>query len=161
MSETQKTEPELGELLQKLVNRLSHRGQGKSFAIMNEASVTVPQIVLLHRVIEEDLHKPSDLARSLGMSGPAVSQMLDRLFQLDLIARIESPQDRRQRLVIATPKAKALCKRVARARGAEYAQGMAQLSAPLHAELKNVLMRTLAELERIDAAIERDRIFDG
>ena len=146
-------ESELGELLQRLVNRISHRGQGKSFAIMNDASVTVPQVILLYRVIHEKLHKPSELARSLGMSGPAVSQMLDRLFQLDLIARIESPEDRRQRLVTATPKAKALCARIANARSAEYAQGVAHLSAPLHAEFKDVLTRTMAELDAADAEI--------
>ena len=154
------SESELGELLQRLVNRISHRGQGKSFAIMNDASVTVPQVILLSRVIHENLHKPSELARSLGMSGPAVSQMLDRLFQLDLIARHESPDDRRQRLVTATPKAKSLCARIANARSAEYVQGVAHLSAPLHAEFEDVLRRALAELDEADSKIGYDAVAD-
>lgn len=147
MAKAAKTEAELGELLQSLVNRISHHGQGKAFAIMNEASVTVAQVVLLHRVIAEEVHTPSDLAHSLGMSGPAVSQMLERLSHLGLIARMESLLDRRQKLVIATPKAKALLKRIGRARGAEYAQGVAPLPAPLRDELRNVLTRVLAALD--------------
>lgn len=146
MNEATKADVELGELLQALVNRIAHRGQGKSFAIMNEASVTVPQAILLHRMINEKIQKPSELARSLGMSAPSVSQMLDRLFQLDLIARVESIEDRRQRLVEATPKGRALSKRIAAARNAEYAQGVAPLSAPLRAELKKVLARVVSEL---------------
>ncbi|QXX74854.1 MarR family winged helix-turn-helix transcriptional regulator [Methylovirgula sp. HY1] len=160
MKATAESEIELGELLQRLVNRISHRLQGKSFAIMNDASVTVPQVILLYRVIHEKLHKPSELARSLGMSGPAVSQMLDRLFQLDLIARLESPKDRRQRLVTATPKAKALCARIANARSAEYAQGVAHLSAPLRAEFNDVLARVLGELDAADAKIGCDDAAD-
>lgn len=156
MNTMAKPSGELGELLQGLVNRISHRGQGRSFAIMNEASVTVPQVILLYRIIHEDLHKPSALARSLGMSGPSISQMLDRLFQLGLIIRSDSPEDRRQRLVDVTPKAKALCRQIARARSAEYAQGVARLSVPLRAELRDVLARALAELETADAQAEFD-----
>lgn len=156
MNDAARADLELGELLQTLVNRVAHRGQGKSFAIMSEASVTVPQMILLHRMIYESLNKPSELARSLGMSAPSASQMLDRLFQLDLIARIESPEDRRQRLVEATAKGKALAKKVVAARNAEYAQGVARLPAPLRAELKNVLARVVAEFAIEDQQRERE-----
>jgi DNA-binding MarR family transcriptional regulator len=140
----------LGDLLQEIVNHVSHGPQGQALAIMSDASVTLPQVLMLRRLTEQRADSPSALARSLNMSASAVSQMLDRLFQLQLVRRTENPHDRRKKRITATPKAKWLIERLGRARSAEYAGGISRLSPALRRELAIVLSRVLAELQTLD-----------
>ena len=76
-----------GELLLALVDRVSHRG-GDTLSLMNEAGTTLPQILFLARLRQAGGGTASDLADRLNMSLPAVSQMVDRLFRLDLLSRV-------------------------------------------------------------------------
>jgi len=140
---------QLGDLLQEIVNHVSHGPQGRTLAIMSDASVTLPQILMLRRLIEQKADTPSALADSLNMSASAVSQMLDRLFQLQLVQRAEDPRDRRKRRITATPKAKCLVRRLGRARSAEYRDGVSRLSPGLRRELAAVLSRAVAELRML------------
>jgi DNA-binding MarR family transcriptional regulator len=154
MNGTPKSKESLGDLLMQLVNHVSHRPQAETLAIMSEASVTLHQVLLLNRLVHQEACRPSTLAQSLNMSLPSVSQMLDRLFQVGLVRRMENPNDRRQRRIAATPKAKALLRRLARARSAEYSNGVSGLSPGLLKELAEVLTRALAELratEKVEA----------
>jgi DNA-binding MarR family transcriptional regulator len=146
-----RTEP-LGELLQEVVNHVSHGPQGQTLAIMSEASVTLLQVLMLRRLIERKAGTPSALAHSLNMSPPAVSQMLERLFQLGLIQRTEDPDDRRKRRITATPKAKWLVKRLSRARSVEYGRGVSRLSSALRKELATVLSQAVTELRALGDA---------
>jgi DNA-binding MarR family transcriptional regulator len=139
----------LGDLLQELVNRVSHGPQGQTLAIMNEGAVTLPQVLMLRRLIEQRAGTPSALARSLNMSASAVSQMLDRLFQLELVRRTEDPDDRRRRRITVTPKAKWLVRRLARARSTEYRDGVSKLSPGVQKELATVLARAVKELRSL------------
>jgi DNA-binding MarR family transcriptional regulator len=136
----------LGDLLQQLVNLVSHRPQGETLAIMNEASVTLQQVLLLNRLIRQEATTPSALAEQLNMSLPSVSQMLDRLVQLGLVERTEDPRDRRQKQLAATAAAKSLHERLIRVRAAEYGRGVARLSPGLRAEFADMLERVLGEL---------------
>jgi DNA-binding MarR family transcriptional regulator len=134
------------------VNRVSHGPQGQTLAIMNEAAVTLPQVLMLRRLIEQRVESPTALAQSLNMSPSAVSQMLDRLFQLKLVQRTEDPHDRRKRRITATSKARSLVGRLGRARSAEYGAGISRLSPGLQRELAPVLMRAVAELRALTDA---------
>lgn len=136
---------QLGDLLQDLVNRISHRG-GQTLAIMNEASVTLQQVILSSRLLESGMTTSSELAASLGMSLPSVSQMIDRLHQLELVTRAEMSEDRRKKQIALTPKGRALLERLHKARSAEYEAGVALLSPRLREELELVLGRALQEL---------------
>lgn len=142
-----RAEPEqtLGDLLQAFVNRVSHRG-GQTLGILNEASVTLHQVMLLSRVVELGGSTPSELAATLNMSLPSVSQMVDRLHQLKLITRSEMAEDRRRKRIVLTRKGETLLARLHEARSAEYELGTALLSDPLRADLKKLLERGLREL---------------
>jgi DNA-binding MarR family transcriptional regulator len=136
----------LGDLLQELVNLISHRS-GETLAIMNEASVTLQQVLLLNRIAERGGNSTSsELAAALHMSLPSVSQMIDRLCQLDLVERVEMSEDRRKRRIELTHRGSELLLRIRGARSAEYEAGVIRLSAPLRADLKAVLKRALDEL---------------
>lgn len=136
---------ELGELLQEFVNRVSHL-HGHTLAVLTEASVTLQQVLLLRRLQHMGESTLSDLAARMRMSPPAVSQMIDRLFALELLTRVEADEDRRRKKVSVTKKGAALLDRVRRARAAEYAAGVSGLSAEVRAELLEVMRRALQEL---------------
>lgn len=140
----------LGDRLRRLVDHVSHRPQGETLRIMNQACVTLPQILLLNRLIGQKTCTPSALALSLNVSAPAVSQMLDRLFQLGLIGRTEAEGDRRQTDVAATAKAKSLMERLSRARADEYASGLKGVSPVVRKDLADLIGRALAELSTLD-----------
>jgi len=111
---------------------------------------------MLRRLIEHEADTPSALARSLNMSASAVSQMLDRLFQLQLVRRTEDPDDRRRRRVTATSKARWLVKRLGRARSTEYRVGISRLSPGLQRELAALLSRAVTEVRSLaEAGAER------
>jgi len=80
------------------------------------------------------------------MSAPAMSQMLDRLFALGLLARSEASADRRRKNLALTPKGRALLERIRKTRAGEYALGVSPLSSQLQAQLLRVLRRALPEL---------------
>ena len=134
-----------GELLLALVDRVSHRG-GDTLGLMNEAGTTLPQILFLARLRQAGGGTASDLADTLNMSLPAVSQMVDRLFRLGLLSRAEDAEDRRRKRLATTAKADSLLDRLTRARGAEYSRGVARLSPALRKELAAVLQKAVREL---------------
>lgn len=138
-------EAEAGELLQEFVNRVSHL-QGNTLTVLTEESVTLQQVLLLRRLQQMGESPLSELAARMRMSLPAVSQMIDRLYALGLLTRVEADEDRRRKKVAVTKKGAALLERVRRARAGEYAAGIAGLSARVRSELLAVLRRALKEL---------------
>jgi DNA-binding MarR family transcriptional regulator len=141
----------LGEVLQEFVNRVSHQ-QGRTLTVLTEESVTLQQVLLLRRLQQLGESTPSELAECMQMSLPAVSQMIERLFQLKLLTRQESPDDRRRKDIAITRRGGEMLERVRRARAAEYAAGVSGLSRKMRSELAAVLTRALEELpEKRDA----------
>jgi DNA-binding MarR family transcriptional regulator len=138
-------EQQLGELLQEFVNRVSHL-QGHTLAVLTEESVTLQQVLLLRRLQQMGESSLSDIAARMRMSPPAVSQMIDRLFVLDLLTRVEADEDRRRKNVGLTKKGVALLDRVRRARAAEYEAGVSGLTPKVRSDLLGVLRRALKEL---------------
>lgn len=135
---------EIGAMLQELVNRVSHRG-GEVLALMNDAGVTLQQVLLLTRLREAGESNVSELAERLGMSLPAISQMVERLYQLGLLSRVEDREDRRRKLIATTAKARGFLDRLVKARAAEYGAGIARLPPPLRLELARLLRKILTE----------------
>jgi len=135
----------LGDVMQEFVNRISHR-QGATLAVLTEESVTLHQIPLLRRLQRSGVSTPSALATLMHMSAPAMSQMIDRLFALGLLARAEAPADRRRKNLSLTPKGRALLERIRKTRASEYALGVSPLSSQLQAQLLRVLRKALPEL---------------
>ncbi len=136
----------LGALIAAFVNRVSH-GQGTTLAIMSEASVTLPQVLLLRRLQAAQYDGVTELAEAMQMSLPAMSQMLDRLARLGYVTRGEDANDRRRKLLTVTPTGKALMKRLERGRAAEYESGVSHLSSKTRSLLAAALQSALAELE--------------
>jgi DNA-binding MarR family transcriptional regulator len=135
----------LGDVVREFVNRVSHT-HGKTLAVLTSASVTLQQVLLLRRLESNVVSALSPLAEQMHMSLPAISQMVERLFQLDLVSRVESADDRRKKSVAVTVRGRALLKRIATARSADYAAGIAPLSPRIKKALARVLNEALEEL---------------
>jgi DNA-binding MarR family transcriptional regulator len=143
----------LGDLLQEFVNRVSHL-QGNTLSVLTEEAVTLQQVLLLRRLQQSGECAPSELGDLMHMSPPAVSQMIDRLFVLDLVTRTEASEDRRRKRIAITPKALALLERIRKARASEYAAGAARLSPKVRSELAKLLRQALRELpEEVEAQV--------
>jgi DNA-binding MarR family transcriptional regulator len=138
--------PKLGELIQRFVNRVSH-AEGRTLAILSEDSVTLHQVLLLNKlgnVGESTLSAMADLMR---MSPPSISQMIDRLVEIGLVARAEDQADRRRKRIGLTPKSQRLLERLYEARSADYLAGIATLSQRVRGDLARALAAAISELE--------------
>ena len=136
----------LGGLIEAFVNRVSHP-RGRVLNLMARAAVTVPQVILMNFALTTGGGTPSSLAATMRMSLPSVSQMVDRLVRLGLVARAEDPADRRRRTVNVTARGRRLLARLAAVRSAEYRAGAAGLSAAARARLAAALTQALRELD--------------
>ena len=151
MSRARAPTQQLGELLQEFINRVSHL-QGNTLRVLTEGSVTLQQVLLLRRLKQLGESSPSELAAVMRMSLPAVSQMVDRLFFLGLVTRVEAADDRRRKRIAVAGKGDSLLARIRRSRAAEYTAGTARISPSVRAELRSVLQKALRELpEEADA----------
>ncbi len=136
-----------GELLQQVVNRVAHGSSGRVLALMNDASVTLHQVMLLARV-RDGCELPSELAAATNVSMAAVTQNVDRLVRAGLLARAsEDPTDRRRRRFCVTRRAVVLLSRIEAARAAEYGEGLSRLDAPLLERLVLALRPVAEELQ--------------
>jgi DNA-binding MarR family transcriptional regulator len=91
---------EVGEVLFALVMEHHFKGLG-------EIELTLAQAQLLRLVRREPL-STGQLARELGVSAPAVTQLCDRLFAKNLIQRRTSDTDRRSVVLDLTPEGRSL-----------------------------------------------------
>jgi DNA-binding MarR family transcriptional regulator len=138
--------PKLGELIQRFVNRVSH-AEGRTLAILSEVSVTLHQVLLPNKLGNVGGSTLTEMAHLLRMSAPSISQMIDRLVEIDLVARAEDQADRRRKRIALTPKGRRLLKRLYKARSADYLAGIAPLSQGVRADLARALAAALSELE--------------
>jgi len=136
---------EFGALFEAFVNRVSH-SRGRVLNLMAEASVTVPQAILMNFALAAPGSTPSSLASTMAISLPSVSQMIERLARLGFLRRIEDLQDRRRRMIEVTPRAKTFLERLKVVRSAEFAAAAADLSDATRRSLSDALSQALKEL---------------
>jgi DNA-binding MarR family transcriptional regulator len=135
-----------GAALRRLVDLVSHRS-GLALAVMSEAAVTLPQVLLLSRVERCGTTSPTEIAAAIHGSLPAVSQMVDRLVHQGFLGRTEDPVDRRRKSVATTPEARAFLRKLGAARSAEYEHGLASVDPELLVELAALVERVIAQLK--------------
>ena len=144
-----------GEGLRRLVDLVSHRS-GAVFKLMNEASVTLPQVLLISRIEKSGPASLSDLAEGSTASAAALSQMIERLVQQGLLDRTEDSVDRRRKAIRVTARARAFLRKLEAARSAEYELGLAPLGDGLRTRLAGVLEAVVAEIEDARAGDRQD-----
>lgn len=69
-----------------------------------EEDITAAQAKALFKMHFFNINRPSDICKSLGVDGGAITRMLDRLEKKELISRTPDPNDRRSLLIAVTDK---------------------------------------------------------
>ena len=136
---------DVADALRRFVDLIAHRA-GKALSKMEEAGVTLPQVLVLAHVERAGSPSISTLAEGSPGTAAAMSQMVDRLVRQGWLARSESPDDRRRKAVSLTPRGARLLREIAHARTLDYAAGLSRLPPTLHAELNEWLQRAIPEL---------------
>ncbi len=143
MTET-KSPTALAELVGRFMGELHRHDAGRTLPLLQAAQLTTPQLAALEAVREPST--VTDVARALGVSLPATSQMLEKLVRKKLVLRQEAAQDRRSRAVVASARGRRLLERLAAARAARFDASLSRLAPPLRARLEAVLTDVVAVL---------------
>jgi DNA-binding MarR family transcriptional regulator len=121
-------------------------------ALMDDAGVTLRQVLLISRVERFGSASLSDLASDSFASAAALSQMVDRLARQGLLTRTEDSIDRRRKAIRVTPRARALLRRLEAARSADYDLGLRPLTPELRTRLAAALDEVVSAIEDAPAA---------
>ena len=141
--------PGLGALIGDLMKHVYRRSAGETLAILNDAGLTLPQLVCLNILDECGVRTVSAIASALRLSPAATSHLVDRLVSESLVVRIEDPVDRRQKRVTITAAGRRLVGRVERARTREMTEAVAGMSTEVVRQFSRVLVKVIAELSSL------------
>lgn len=112
-----------------------------------ELELTVVQVHALSSLAEAP-SPATRLAGSLGISGPAMTQLTDRLVRKRLIERRNLDRDRRAVMIALTEQGNRVVDRFRKRRGEVFAEALSRLSAPDQAEVMDALSKLVIALER-------------
>src|SRR4051794_3485510 len=118
----------LSQLVTELMTHIHRRSAGDTLAIMNEASLTMPQLVTLHILGHGGPRTVGAIAGCLRLSPAATSHLVDRLVKARLVQRAEAAADRRQKWLAITAAGRTLVERVTDERAREFSQVLGRLS---------------------------------
>ncbi len=90
--------------LQTWMETAMHRSIHAFIRRNRETALSLSQVSTLFRLYHHGPSSVNELAEHLGISVPAVSQLLDNLVNSGLILRTEDPTDRRAKLIALTDK---------------------------------------------------------
>ena len=134
----------LGRLIGTFMAELHRYDRGRTLPLLHRAGLTTPQLATLEALREPQT--PSTVARDLGLSRPATSQMIDKLVRKKLLHRTLGKVDRRQRSVVVNARGRALVERIHEARTARFEASLAALPAPIRARLRAALAEVVGAL---------------
>lgn len=85
---------------------------------IRESDLSFSQVNTMFRLYHRGASSVNQLAKHLGVTKAAVSQLLDSLIEADLIERSENPEDRRMKLIALTDEGKSLVRKTMTTRNA-------------------------------------------
>jgi DNA-binding MarR family transcriptional regulator len=149
MTTTSKADLELGYRLGAVMLRCMSADGGTAIRVIDESGLTFIQMkVLMTLSGAEEAPTLKPIAESLGLSLPSASRAVDGLVKRGLVARVEHPDDRRQRLLSLTADGHELADKIVAAR----LEGLGQFAASLSERERELLS------EALDLLLERDEI---
>jgi DNA-binding MarR family transcriptional regulator len=140
-----RTARDLNELLHDMMVAFGHTSGSDIVAVVNEADLTLPQIIILG-LLQQGPQTVSSLSEMIKLTPGAVSRLVDRMVRKGLVSRREGNDDRRQKMLSLTSAGRRLRDRVERASTGSFAAALSNLDSALAIELKNVLKRVVAAL---------------
>jgi MarR family transcriptional regulator, organic hydroperoxide resistance regulator len=138
--------PRLGQLVGRFMGEMHRYDMGRTLRILYAAKLTTPQTAVLELV--RTPHTVSAVARHVGLSLPAASQMIAKLADRRLVRRSESAADRRERAIVLSAKGTRLLRGIAEARIARFEASLAVLPPRVATRLQAVLNDVVGALEK-------------
>jgi DNA-binding MarR family transcriptional regulator len=136
----------VGDLVGTLMGLVHRRSAGSTLALMNEAGLTMAQMVTLYVLDHLGAQSVTAIASFLNLSPAATSHLVDRLVTGGFVGRSEDQKDRRQKRIVITDGGRALAARVHEERAREFASALALVSPELQRQFAGVLHRVVEEL---------------
>src|SRR5882672_4346428 len=136
---------EVGDLIGDLMGLVHRRSAGGTLALMNEAGLTMAQMVALYVLDHLGPQSVTAIASFLNLSPAATSHLVDRLVTSGFVGRTEDQEDRRQKRIAITAAGRSLAARVHEARAREFASALALVSPELQRQFAGVLGRVVEE----------------
>src|SRR4249919_3521761 len=139
----------LARLIEEMMSHIHRRSADDTLAVMNEAGLTMAQMVALHLLTHLGPVSVSSIAACLKLSPPATSHLVDRLVVAGLVGRSEDPIDRRHKRIVITDEGRELIESTHEGRTREFSRVLARLSSEVQAQFARVLARVVDELKAL------------
>lgn len=141
-------------LMHRFHAEVGRRSGGKGLQELHDLGLTMPQIITMHVLMghcDDPARQESGmgmhaLAEILRLSPSAVTGLIDRLVERQLVERWENPADRRQKQVRLRPEGIEIVDRMAGSRATEFAVALGDIDPALQTELVDVLQRVVDAL---------------
>jgi DNA-binding MarR family transcriptional regulator len=129
----------LAAAIQQLLETFFHRSMRDWARSVRTLGLSWPQFGLLMRLYHGGRCEVHDVSEHFDITGPAASQLVERLVQGGLADRAEDPADRRTRRVTLTDKGRSLVEASIRERYRWLEEAVAQFSPQQRATVKRAL----------------------
>ena len=137
------------------MSHIHRRSADDTLAVMNEAGLTMAQMVALHLLTHLGPVSVSAIAACLKLSRPAASHLLNRMVVAGLVGRSEDPIDRRHKRIAITPSGRELIESTQEQRSREFTRVLAGLSPEIKGQFGKVLASVVGELKALP---DRDEV---
>jgi DNA-binding MarR family transcriptional regulator len=144
------TQPaDLAALIEEMMSHIHRRSADDTLAVMNEAGLTMAQMVALHILNRIGPLSVSSVGACLKLSPPATSHLIDRMVVSGLVGRSEDPTDRRHKRLVITPKGRDLIESTQAKRTVEFTRLLSRLSPEVQSQFGRALARVVKELKAL------------
>ncbi len=138
----------VGDLVGDLMGLVHRRSAGGTLALMNQAGLTMAQMVALYVLDFKGAQSVSTIASFLNLSPAATSHLVDRLVTAGFVERTEDQEDRRQKRIAITSSGRNLAARVHQERAREFESALALVAPELQRQFANALGRVVEALRQ-------------
>jgi DNA-binding MarR family transcriptional regulator len=146
---------DLAHLIEEMMSHIHRRSADDTLAVMNEAGLTMAQMVALHLLTHLGPVSVSSVAACLKLSPPATSHLIDRMVVAGLVGRSEDPVDRRHKRIVITSRGRELIESTQEERTREFTRVLSSLTGEVQAQFGKVLARVVRELKALP---DRDEV---
>lgn len=138
----------LVDLLVEMLNKFRGYSMRNNIYFARKNNLSMSQMGTLFRLRRQGSSGVSQIGSELGISSAAVSQMLERLVQQDLVVRSEAPTDRRTKVIDLTPKGRQMVDEVHNAVRQSILQVMDEMSSDEAQKVNEVLNLIIEKVDQ-------------
>jgi DNA-binding MarR family transcriptional regulator len=135
-------------LLQKFIAEIMFDFMKNNISFARQNNLSMSQVRTLFRLHQEGSSGVTEIGERLGITSPAVSQMLERLVQQGILQRTEATEDRRMKVIVLTDKGKELVRKYISLHH-KWSSGLAESLTPEEKEKTAEVMQLLLEKAKL------------